>query len=310
MIIITIANILQSHALKGHYVECLKDGEYIKPLMNFVFKLLGHSEGKPKSISKFDVTTYEAGSDSTPREELDHLASHLYYLALVHVSSLTKSWWLESSSRLTVQTVESWTAKFISPHMISAVLNNVQEWSANPPASSSDEGNPLVIKTNAQTNELSATYNINSADNDEESHALSILITLPPTFPLHPATVSSLSAKTTFEERRWRGWLRSAQGVITFSNNSIIDGLLAWRRNVVGALQGKTECTICYSLVSEDGKLPNRRCKTCKNSFHLSCLSKWFSSSGEQNCPLCRSDFSGATNIKKNRGDRRGEDVD
>jgi E3 ubiquitin-protein ligase listerin len=286
-------------------VECLKEGEYIKPLLNFIFKLLGHGEGKPRAISRIDVTSYETSSGATPREELEQLASHLYYLSLVHVSSLTKSWWFELPSRLTVQTVESWTAKFMSPHIISATLKDVQSWSTTQPASSPDDGNPLTIKINLQTSEISATYPIGSADNDEDTHSLSILITLPPTFPLHQATVSSLSAKTTFEERRWRGWLRSAQGVIAFSNNSVIDGLLAWRRNVVGALQGKSECTICYSLVSEDGKLPNRRCKTCKNAFHLLCLSKWFASSGSQHCPLCRSDFSGA--LRRNRGDRAGE---
>jgi E3 ubiquitin-protein ligase listerin len=251
-----------------------------------------------------DVTSFNTVNDFSRHEELEHLVSHIYYLSLVHVSSLAKSWWLECTSRLTVQNVEAWTAKYMSPNILSTTLRSAQEWADKQPSTSADEGNPLVVKSNSQTSEVSATYPIGSAD-DDETHSLSILITLPPTFPLHQAIVSSLSTKTTFEERRWRSWLRNAQGVIAFSNNNVVDGLLAWRKNIVGALQGRSECTICYSLVSEDGKLPNRKCKTCKNSFHLLCLSKWFSSSGSQQCPLCRSDFTG---MGKRRVGAGGED--
>lgn len=282
----------------------MKEGDYIKSLLDFTFHLLGHGEGKPKAIAKLDITSFNPGNDSEPREELEHLVSHIYYLSLLHVSSLAKSWWLECTSRLTVQNVESWTAKYMSPHILSITLRSVQDWADKQSSTSADDGNPLAVKTNPQTSEVSATYPIGSPD-DEDTHALSILITLPSTFPLHQATVSSLSTKTTFEERRWRGWLRSAQGVIAFSNNNVVDGLLVWRRNIVGALQGRSECTICYSLVSEDGKLPSRKCKTCKNSFHLLCLSKWFSSSGSQQCPLCRSDFSG---MVKRRAGAGGDD--
>ena len=151
-----------------------------------------------------------------------------------------------------------------------------------------DEGRPLNIKVNVAASEVSAGYAI-AGDDDE--HPLSMVVKLPPSFPLRQAEVRSGTVRTTFEERRWKGWLRSAQGVIAFGNDSIVDGLIAWRRNVVGALSGRGECTICYSLVGEDGKLPKRRCNTCRNSFHLMCLTKWFASSGKRECPLCRSGF-------------------
>jgi len=66
---------------------------------------------------------------------------------------------------------------------------------------------------------------------------------------------------------------------------------------VAGALAGKSECTICYSLVGEDGKLPARRCRQCKNVFHSYCLHKWFSSSGKKECPLCRGDLSNTLKV-------------
>jgi hypothetical protein len=176
----------------------------------------------------------------------------------------------------------------MSPRIIASTLQAVQEWSKQQEGVSTDDGRPLTIKVNINASEVIASYSI-AGDDDE--HPLTMLVKLPPTFPLNQAEVKSVSVRTTFDERRWKGWLRSAQGVIAFSNNSVVDGLLAWRRNVVGALHGRSECTICYSLVGEDGKLPTRKCKTCRNSFHLMCLSKWFSSSGNRQCPLCRSDF-------------------
>lgn len=71
-------------------------------------------------------------------------------------------------------------------------------------------------------------------------------------------------------------------------NGTIIDGLTTFRRNVVGALKGQTECAICYSIVSTDKKMPDKKCGTCKNAFHRTCLYKWFQTSHQNTCPLCR----------------------
>lgn len=74
-------------------------------------------------------------------------------------------------------------------------------------------------------------------------------------------------------------------------NGSITDGLSSFRRNVTGALKGQTECAICYSIISADRQLPQKRCPTCKNLFHASCLFKWFKTSNASTCPLCRNAF-------------------
>jgi E3 ubiquitin-protein ligase listerin len=248
--------------------------------------VLGLSGGKSFDAKKSAVTSFDPDTSTNPRQELEGLLTHLYYLSLANTSLSAKNWWIESN-RLTVKTVESWTAKYISPHIISAALSSVRDWSEQQAEIDTAEGAPLVIKVSPHTSEITASYPM------DEERSISIIVYLPPAFPLHQATVSSRSERSAIDERRWQGWLRSAQGVIAFSNNNIVDGLLAWRRNIVGALQGRSECTICYSLVSEDGKLPTRKCKTCKNAFHTICLTKWFASSGNKHCPLCRSDFSG-----------------
>jgi len=35
------------------------------------------------------------------------------------------------------------------------------------------------------------------------------------------------------------------------------------------------------------------KCKTCNNCFHSSCVDKWFSASGQRQCPLCRQPWDG-----------------
>jgi hypothetical protein len=39
--------------------------------------------------------------------------------------------------------------------------------------------------------------------------------------------------------------------------------------------------------------LPDKKCKTCNNPFHSQCLFKWFSSSQQSTCPLCRNIWMG-----------------
>ena len=125
---------------------------------------------------------------------------------------------------------------------------------------------------------------------DEESPPVAIAIVLPPAYPLQPALVISRS-RVIVDERKWKNWLVTIQGVIMFANGSLVDGLLAFRRNVQGALKGQGECAICYSVISTDMQTPNKRCATCKNAFHSVCLFRWFKSSNQSTCPLCRNNF-------------------
>lgn len=125
---------------------------------------------------------------------------------------------------------------------------------------------------------------------DEDLPPTSMSISLPPNYPLQQALVIGRS-RVAVDDRKWKSWLLTIQGAIMFSNGSLADGLLTFRRNVQGALKGQTECAICYSVVSTNMQTPNKRCATCKNMFHSTCLYKWFKSSNASGCPLCRSSF-------------------
>ncbi|KAL8709417.1 MAG: hypothetical protein Q9220_005800 [cf. Caloplaca sp. 1 TL-2023] len=274
-----------SDAVKGDYIKEVKEGSYLDSLLNVSSDFLITSRTRPLDASKFDIDTYTASIEEMPEKDAHWLMVHLYYLALKHLPTLSKAWWRDSTSRQTQLSVESWTEKYISPLITSSELATVAAWA---PSQASESDQPLTVKVSQSTHEITASIPI-----DEQS--MSLAITLPPSYPLSRATVSGLH-RVGVTEQKWRSWIITTQGVINFSDigggNQLIDGLTAWRKNVTATLKGQTECAICYSVVSADRQLPNKRCGTCKNLFHGSCLFKWFKSSNSSSCPLCRNQFS------------------
>lgn len=113
-----------SFKVKNDYVDHIKEGEYLPGLLNFTFDFLGHARNKPVDVSKLDVTTYEPDVES-PRRDLQWLLTHLYFLCLKHVPSLTKSWFIDCKSRATVVTLEPWTEKFVSSHPICLTITTL-----------------------------------------------------------------------------------------------------------------------------------------------------------------------------------------
>ncbi|KAL9010307.1 MAG: hypothetical protein Q9173_004747 [Seirophora scorigena] len=274
-----------SDAVKNDYVNGIKEGSYINGLLDFASEFLITSRPRPIDASKFELTTYRP-DEEIPEKDAQWFLMHLYYLALKYLPTLAKAWWRDNTSRQTQTSVESWTEKYISPHIIASELHAVSAWAAS---RDTDPDQPLTVKTSTPAREITASIPI-----DEQ--AMTIAIALPPSYPLSRATVAGLQ-RVGVTEQKWRGWIITTQGVINFSDlggggQSLVDGLAAWRRNVTATLKGQTECAICYSVVSADRQLPSKRCATCKNLFHGSCLYKWFKSSNSSGCPLCRNQFS------------------
>lgn len=277
-----------SYRLKSDYLDSLKELSPLPALLDFTFDFLGHRRGRPIDASKFDITKYDPSDVSgDPKRDCQQLLSHIYFLALQNVPGLVKAWWIDLRARALVSSIESWTEKHVSPHIISAALITVSQWATeqsdpnNPNAASESE--QLKIAVNQRANEIRASYDV-----DEQT--MSITIKIPGAWPLLQASVIGTS-RVGVDEKKWQSWVRGCQGVITFSNNNLIDGLLAFRRNVVGAMKGQTECAICYSVISADKQLPSKRCGTCKNLFHSGCLYRWFKTSNASTCPLCRNPF-------------------
>ncbi|KAI4866857.1 hypothetical protein F4820DRAFT_239123 [Hypoxylon rubiginosum] len=283
-----------SFKVRSDYAENLKTANYVGPLMDFTFDVLGHSAAHPLSldranftedqIRKYDIKLAEAENDE---RNMQWLLIHLYYLVLKYVPGIFKAWYIECRSKQTKIAVASWMAKYFSPIIILDALNDVDTWkdTQEPPAEDEKE---LIVKVSRTAREVVAGYEI-----DEQQASISIRV--PQEYPLEGVTVTGIN-RVAVNERKWQSWIMTTQGVITFSGGSIIDGLATFRRNIVGAMKGQTECAICYSIISTDKKMPDKRCQTCRNLFHRTCLYKWFQSSNQNTCPLCRNpiDYLGA----------------
>ncbi|KAL5334656.1 hypothetical protein BJX70DRAFT_377556 [Aspergillus crustosus] len=270
-----------SFTLQEQYVSNIKEHDVLAPLLEFMFDFLQSGHGKPVDASKLDIRSFELDQSENYEKEIQWLLVHLYFLSLKHLANLTKVWWIDTKKRIKGP-VETWTEKSISPLVISDSLERVTQWMST---LDPNEERALTVKISSKTAEIIASILV-----DEESPPVSISITLPAAYPLHPAVVLGRN-RVLVDERKWKSWLLTIQGVIMFANGNLEDGLLAFRKNVQGALKGQSECAICYSVISTDMQTPNKRCATCKHTFHSVCLYRWFKSSNQSTCPLCRNHF-------------------
>lgn len=278
-----------AHKLREDYTEQLKTSGAINPLMEFTVDVLGHSAAHAINLDKVgftaeDIQDYDVKvGDSLPDEKnMQWLLVHLFYLSLKYAPGLFKTWFIDCRSRQTKNAVEPWTAKWFSPILIHDVMEEVETWAKSQVADPDEH--EFNIKVNHKAREITAAYPI---DDGDEEQAASLLLQINANFPIGNVTVVGLN-RVACNERTWQSWVRTTQGIIIISHGSIVEGLGAFRRNVVGALKGNVECAICYSYISVDKRMPDKRCATCKNLFHRDCLYKWLESANQNTCPLCR----------------------
>lgn len=277
------------HKMRENYVEHLKQADYVGPLMNFTFDVLGHSAAHalnldqagftPDHIRNYDLKV--ADSEDEERN-MQWLLIHLFFCTLKYLPGLFKTWYNDCTSKQTTIAVHSWLVKYFSPLVITDALDAVEKWAANQDPPSGDE-HEITVKVSRTTRDLYVGYPVDEVE-------ASMTIRLPSNFPLDNVTASTVH-RAAASEKKWNCWLLTTQGIIAFSNGSVIDGITAFRRNITSAMAGYTECAICYSFIGSDKGVPDKKCRTCKNPFHRTCLFKWFATSNNNTCPLCRTAF-------------------
>ena len=268
-----------SFKLKEMYHGDIKNSAFLPTLLDLICEILRITSGRPVDASKLDITSVKLQDHGFMEREAQSLATYLYYISLLHVPDLVKEWFIEQKNRIK-SPLESWTQKHISPLIVAASLEAATEWATT----QDQDDRPVSIKASPKGSELVASIGI-----DEESPPISLAISLPGAYPLEQATVTSRN-RVGVSDKNWQSWMRTFQ-IIIFSTGNLIEGLIAFRRNVQGALKGQTECAICYSIIGTDMKTPDKKCGTCKNTFHSVCLFRWFKSSNSSSCPLCRNNF-------------------
>ncbi|KAJ2741734.1 hypothetical protein GGI20_004982 [Coemansia sp. BCRC 34301] len=238
------------------------------------------------------------------------LAFHLLHRLAWSFPATLRSWWagLEQASRGTSIAVETFMAKHVCPSIIEQEVGriraqvNSKEKEPTPEISDDDSDHwipqSLPSPPNAITRVLEeydgstvrpAASQVTLTFTVDDS-TLEILVKIPPSYPLTLPTFESLR-RVGVPENRWRCWLVAAQ--TQMARNSHLDSACAQLLANIGAhFDGVEDCAICYSAVGVlDNSLPTKQCRTCKNKFHRMCLFKWFNTSNQSTCPLCRNLF-------------------
>lgn len=233
------------------------------------------------TIETYDVAAPDSSSTkSALLQECKELMLHLLYVLFKNMGSMTSSWWLNLKDRSLQAKVEKFVTMHVSKLLIRQELKEVSEKVKK--LTSQDES--LTIRLNNATNEIKAGYLV-----DEQK--LEISLKIPSNYPLSNIQVHG-NSRVGINEQKWKSWILSAQRVIVGMNGSVMDSLELFTKNVNLHFSGFEECAICYSILhAVDRKLPSKVCPTCNNRFHGACLYKWFRSSGNNTCPLCRSEI-------------------
>jgi hypothetical protein len=147
-----------------------------------------------------------------------------------------------------------------------------------------EEKSTIKIRGMLSTREIVSTYKMKELN-------MELIIKLPNNYPLGVIDVSSVR-RLGVSEQEWRNWLIQLTTYLTHQNGSIMESLQIWKKNVDKKFSGVEECTICYAVIhGTNYQLPKKKCRTCRKLFHSVCLYKWFESSNNSTCPLCRNLF-------------------
>eukprot|EP00158_Paraphelidium_tribonemae_P009611 Partr_v1_DN28908_c1_g1_i9_m26109 putative listerin E3 ubiquitin protein ligase 1 len=268
--------------LKSQYAIELHEKGTMKPLLAVLFDLVGLNvaERKPFDLEKWEIQYFDIlNIDMTAIPSLTVLAAHIYWRLLKFLPSQVRKWFVECNDRQLLIAVESYTEKFFGAVLVRDELAAIKD-------SANSFGDQMTVSVSRGTvnNEVSAVYKL-------DDNALEMVIKIPNCYPLKQVEIQGL-LKVGVSDERWRRWLLNCNMVLASQNGSIKDALDIFRQNLEKHFDGIEDCAICYSVIGAlDRSLPNKTCKICRNKFHPGCLYKWFKSSNNSSCPLCRTLF-------------------
>ncbi|KAE9416435.1 hypothetical protein Angca_009130 [Angiostrongylus cantonensis] len=208
----------------------------------------------------------------------ERYVANLLYRTLGSLPAIVRSWYVGLPST-GAQIVNKYVRSHVSKLLVDAELNKVKVANQNQPK----KDKLLKIRVVPVSGEVVAEYTV-----EETTMRLSIVMPLDwplsvPSIQLDKAIVPSEKAKK---------WLLQLTAYLFHQNGSTVEGIMMWRRNVDRDVEGAEACTICMMTIhSTNHQLPKVKCRSCKNKFHSNCLYKWFESSSQSTCPLCRANF-------------------
>ncbi|KAK6725583.1 hypothetical protein RB195_004104 [Necator americanus] len=208
----------------------------------------------------------------------ERYAANLLYRTLGCLPAVVRNWYAGLPNTGT-QIVSRYVRYYVSKLLVEAELNKVKM--ANQSHLKADKS--LKIRVVPVSGEVIAEYTV-------EETTMRLSIVMPVDWPLSVPAIQI--DKAIVPSEKVKKWLLQLTAYLYHQNGSTVEGIIMWRKNVDRDVEGAEACTICMMTIhSTNHQLPKVRCRQCKNKFHSNCLYKWFESSSQSSCPLCRANF-------------------
>lgn len=282
----------------GHQIiHCFKRIGLTQRLLDHIFMLLPPLDGRDAlnlRLLNSDISNGQTGDSWCLSEylkspltadirrkslEIELTALHIYFSVALHMPVTVRKWYNNNSKRRLCNLVNEYTTKHISRIICSLEMETVQEQCQE--RATEHKENNLVIRARPSANEVYAVYT-------RDEFKLELTIKLPPNYPLSPVLIDG-GKRVGVTDVKWRSWLLQLTTFLSHQNGPILDGIDLWRRNIDKKFEGVEKCMICFSILNSNYQLPKKKCATCSHAFHNLCLYKWFETSGNTTCALCRS---------------------
>jgi len=206
---------------------------------------------------------------------VQRLSCHIFFETLRLFPAAVRHWF-NSQEKKVANVIERFATKFVSPLLCSFELQAITK------GEKKYDNMTLIARPAAR--EVVACYKL-------EELTMELVVTLPQNYPLNPAAVD-VNHRVGVSVEQWRKWMLQLTVFLSHQNGGLLDGMLLWKRCIDKHLQGVEDCMICMMAVhGSNYQLPKITCKQCKKKFHAACLYKWFNTSSNTSCPLCRTGF-------------------
>lgn len=134
----------------------------------------------------------------------------------------------------------SFIQNHVAPETFKRELSRIQD-SSNEEQSNSKLLGEMSVHGSCVSREVTATY-------VQDECELSVMIRVPPTFPLRNVEVDCNNTKGV-TDKRWRRWSLQIMRMLNNQDGTIMDALLLWKENVDKEFEGVEPCPICYSVL-------------------------------------------------------------
>ena len=259
------------------FVSYLTKAEAVPTVLN-VSILFDRTLNSPKAARGAFEQTPSSFEGMDDQFKLDILSSEVIFRTFESLPSLCRRWWEEECPKAYTQRVQSYVERNVAPQILTRELHRMQESAKN--------FGDMHVSGSKMSREVTAKY-------IQDDFTLTVLIRLPPAFPLRSAEVDC-SRTLGIPMNRWKRWSLQITQMLNNQGGTLQDALLLWKNNVDKEFDGVEPCPVCYSVLHvKTHKLPSLECTTCHNRFHVDCLQQWFKSSGKSQCVLCQQDWRG-----------------